>query len=386
MKTKIAILTFVIFLASCTPNADITSVDEATADKVVVTETSTTMLTAVPAETPTIIPTSTEIPYSSLSAAEKLEISNALVEEANSYSGEVSFILESRTSDHKFPVYWNGVSEWKTIDTYSKGGVPEGTLDKAGESLPPVAMAGYENEDGSLVLINPATGQEITFPATVTVPDKGEITVRELMQLSPSQLNNHAVRITAAAATASGNDELRQMQEVMKIKGTAFPGFIIDGGPDLFPIRAALGGKDFPEIKSDILELPTDMVVIPIFSPETDNFMLWVTCQRGHLASVMEFVGQDDEVEVKKIPFGKNSLTSTGNNFAVFMEYEPITEAQAGLPYYRGGHTKVLGLDDSGMGSVSTIKELMEAGSEQAILDILKQQGIIWSIPSVVLY
>jgi hypothetical protein len=68
------------------------------------------------------------------------------------------------------------------------------------------------------------------------------------------------------------------------------------------------------------------------------------------------------------------------------MEYEPITEAQAELPYYRGGHTKVLGLDDSGMGSVSTIKELMEAGSEQEILDILSQQRVIWSIPSAVLY
>ncbi len=328
-------------------------------------------------------PTPAEVDYFDMSPEERLEQSQGFVEQANGYSGEVSFVADQWAQHgYRAPFWWSPrLDQWATTSEFTTGigGVDEAELDKTGESFY-VAAAGWENPDGSLVMIHPETGATINFPATVNFPGLGRISIRDLMNMSPEEINNAAIDSTLVAV-GDPNEDLYKMQEVMRVKGTAFPGFVIETR-NLFPLSSAVG-NDIPERSGSILEDPADMVVMPIFNPETGDFMLWAIVQRGQLASVAEFMSQNGSYRYDFIRFGNNAFGSNGSNFGIFMEYSGDNK---GLAYYRGGGDQTVDGNDQGMGDIDTIIRLMNARTEAEILSILAEQGIIWSVPSAVLY
>jgi hypothetical protein len=353
--------------------------------EVVLSPTNVVTETPVP-PTETMTPTATPA-YHEMTNVEKLARSQAFVEEANAYNGEITFNVFNKSEsspDFDCPVYWSdSLGEWKTTDTCSAGGVSETELDLKGETLPEVAATGWENNDGSLVFIHPQTGEEITYPGTVSVPGVGEVSMRDLMAMGPEELNRIMSEFTAGAILErTGDPELNlyKMQQVMGLRGTSYPGFIVDTYR-LFPSTGAAGGKDFPELQKDALESLTDFVAIPIFSPETSDFMFWFTIQKGRAASVLNFENTDYDMD----RFGLESLGTYGSTFGVFMEYDG--EWQMGS-YRRGGGGQILGLDgdDPGIGNVDLVNQVLNASSEAEILDILDEVGIIFTYPSVVVF
>ncbi|MFZ5437557.1 MAG: hypothetical protein ACOZAK_00680 [Patescibacteria group bacterium] len=336
-------------------------------------------------------PTPAEVDYFDMTPEERLEQSLGFVEQANGYSGEVSFVADDWADRGTTAPFWwaPSLGEWKTTSEFTTGtgGVDENLLDRNGETLPPVAAAGYENNDGSLVLIHPETGAEIVFPATVTVPGIGVISIRDLMNMSLDDLNNLAVN---TSETIIGNPEERiyQMQEVMRVKGTSYPGFAI-GFDNLFPITSA-AGDEIPERKGSITEVRNHVIAVPIFSPETGDFMLWAIIQKGSLASNAEFRTNGDQFSYSTVPFTDGLFGQNGNNFGIFMEYS--SPEQPSLAYARGGFEQVVGPTndpaavDTGMGDIYTIQRLLEARTDEEVLSILAEQGIIWSIPSATVF
>ena len=395
MKWKNRIFILVgIFLVSCAPSAvspvNVTSTIAITAAPVVTeTPTFTPSVTPAPTETPTVIPTPTEIAYFDLSSAERLEQSQRLVEQAEGYDGEVSFTIDRWNETKEEP--WNNASFWWNPTTQQWGvseelttgtaGYPEAEFDKKGNSFC-VAAAGWENTDGSLVLIHPTTGEQITLPGTVDLPELENISVRDIMAMSLDELNEYAVN-TSVAMIDDPESRISQMQAAMIVKGTSFPGFVIDVN-NLFPIPSALGGKELPEMKGDIVEAPTQILAIPIFSPETGDFMLWAIIYRGTFISNLELWTDGDATDFDTVPFTDGVFGNDADNFGIFMEYS--SELQPSLPYYRGGGEPTVSSNDLGMGDIYTIRRLLSAKSEAEILSILQEQGMIWSVPSAIVF
>ena len=314
-----------------------------------------------------------------------LEQSQAFVEEAESYSGEVNFVVERWEEPwNTVPFFWNPTAQqWGTSTEFTTGtaGYPDAELDKNGESFH-VAASGWENPDSSLVLIHPETGVQINLPGTVTLPGRGEVSIREIMAMSPDELNSYAVETTVDIIN-DPSARISEMQAAMIVKGTSFPAFVIEENR-LFPVTGATGGDELPELKVDITEVPTQTLAIPIFSPETGDFMLWAIVQRGTLMSNAEFWTDDGTNNFDTIPFTDGIFGNDTDNFGIFMEYS--SEPQPNLTYGRGGFAKVIGGDDPGMGDIYTIKRLLTATSEEEITSILAEQGIIWSVPSAILF
>jgi hypothetical protein len=396
----ISVLTLLIlFLASCT------TVDAGVTETPVHGDTGPTVTLVAPTPdngtdviAPTIVvppPTETaaptvEVDYFDMSPEERLAESERLAEQANAYDGEISFNITSRTEkapDFDCPVYWNdGLGQWNAVDTCSAGGVPEADLDIYGDTLPELAASGWENNDGSLVFVHPQTGEEITFPGTVTVPGIGEISMRDLMAMGPDELNSIMSEFTAAAILErTGDPELRllKMQETMAVRGTAYPGFVIESSR-LFPLMGAGGGHDFPELGVDAFEQIADLVAMPIFSPETGDFMFWFTVQKGVAASVLHF--EDTDYDFVRFGMDGETIGTNGSSFGIFMEYDGDDQ---GISYSRGGGgSRLIGFDgdDPGMGDVDLINQVLNASSEEEILSLLDDVGITFTYPSVVVF
>lgn len=388
MKGNISILIFItVFLTSCAPSTASPATVTPIIDKPVVTETLTETPSATLTNTPTIIPTLTEIAYFDLSPDARLEKSANYVKQATSYSGPVSFTYTSQERQ-AYQFYWNPTANsWDTLDTLSPGGVPESSLDINGESLLPNAAKGFENPDGSLVLVHPLTGEQLTFPATVPVPGRGEVPIRELMAMNPVDLNNQIIEFTLSAIGDDQEDELWKIQNGMRtsdgyqVRGIAYPAFVI-GNSDFFPTSLAISDRDLPELHIGIDEIHTDLLAVPIFSPETGDFMFWGIFQGGHVASVAEFVDEGNgNTSYDFIRFSSGAFGSNGSGFGIFMEYKDPS-----LTYYRGGFDRVIFGDQPGMGDVSNIQTILNATTEEQILNAFAQDSLIWSVPSAVAY
>lgn len=379
LRTTI-ILVLTILLTACSPTFE---------QSVQSTATTQPTLTPVPTNTqpPTNTPTPTPIPYSALSPNEKLEQSQTLVEAVSQYAGQVTFTYHSTITNLDYPFYWHaGREEWRTLRSLSKGGFPEEELDMTGSTFAPIAIPGYENSDGSLVMIDPFTGAETSFPATVFIPAFGEITLRQLYEMGQDDLGKSLIEMALPAAEQKNEGVVEALRQTIG-RTVIMPGFVIKTrGKDegIFTVPSAINGEDLPETKfTTMYEQRTDNFVIPIFSPETGNFMFFLDLHRGHLASVMEYTWRaDGVVSMDWINWFITNFGKPGNEFGILIEW---TTRPSGNTWEGGGSAELLE-NSTGIGNGAHIQQILNARTEEEIIDQINQFRVFVSIPPRVMY
>lgn len=272
-SSLIAVIFLTAFLAGCTSNTATTSENNIPATSTI------SQTSAAPTFTPTPIPTetltSTEIPYDALSNGEKIERSVTLVEKANNFSGEV--VVPMNLNGKMYNFYWCPIC----MDKYDSGlrgawkTEAQGfELDRTGETLPPIAVAGYETPDG-LVAVDPITGEETFYPNQNIPAFGGVISYKDLLAIPQSEL---ASTITDAALSDSDNPGVNDILVHIDDQSVYLPVLLWGEQTSVFAQGFGNGGgagQDVPEQKYSVIEVATNNGLMPIYSPETGEFMLF---------------------------------------------------------------------------------------------------------------
>lgn len=331
-----------------------------------------------------LAPEVVEVPYFEMSPADRLAESQVLAEQANGYSGEVSGFILPDSGFEDIPFYWHPeLEEWKTLDTLSSGGYPEADLDIEGDTFPQLAIPGYENADGTLVMVDPDTGVETVFEK-VFVPGLGEISMREIFQMGQEEFNNRVREALLSGLSVGEGDEVYDRLNATSWSSFYYPGFAIDQH-NLYATKGAGGGplSDIPERGTMVFEHPTNSFAIPIFSPETGEFMFFLNVQQGNLPSVANFTygdggGSVDYDWARGIEWGQHFGSNGSDEFAVMIEFREtrLSHKEA------GGGEFLLGEEEIGIGNIADIEAILSARTEQEIIDILNDYGVIFSVPT----
>lgn len=375
MKQTNLILLFIVSLSACTSSQSVFS-EGSTPIKILTVESS-----SMPAFTSSPQPTNSPEPsltatidYQSLTAEEKIQLSQSYIEQANSYSGEVR--AELKLSETIYNIYWDSVkNEWR-----SEHNTPIEELDKMGESFPDLTLPGYENPDGTLVLVDPITGKETVFPKPI-LPGKGETSLKDFYNLSQSNLGLYIIDGIVVPALDPTNEEALQTAEAMKQQALFLAGYTYGEQNKFYAgVSSAAGGNnEIPEEKKAFYEVTTNQFMVPVFSPETGDFIFFLNIQQGNPFSTMIFSYDQNGGVVFTTNADKanqNIGGSSQNEFGMIIE-----NRRPDLSHWEGGFEPLL-QGNEGIGSITEIEAILNAKTEEEILNILKKYKIFVSYPS----
>ncbi len=388
---NILIFVLIILLTSCTP----TQTEALPATEAVIQ-------TAVPEFTPTLAPTvtatntpapsSTATPgYHAMSDEEKLAQSQAFVERANTYDGLVEVFpaeiikgLNVVGSPEDYPSYWCptcqgeyklGNGSWRSAHN-----TPDNELDKTGESFPNQTFPGYENEDGTLVMIDPETGVETTF-GKVFIPGFGEITMGELYAMdNQDELGMTLTESLLTDSNISPDDKWDEWTQESPSTSVFLPGFIYEQNHFYASLSGAGSGgpTELPEEGWIYREMPTNSFIIPIFNPETGEFMFWLNVQQGNMVKTLAIEYSESGTSYFDSVSNANPASfgyGGADEFGVLIE-----DRRADISHSRGGARYLL-QGNEGVGDINDIERILNASTEQEVLDIIAEFRIFVSSP-----
>ncbi len=324
------------------------------------------------------------INYFDLSPAERLESSQTLVEQANNFSGEVEIPVELNGQTYNF--FWNPTAFDKYDTGLTGAWKPEGSsdnLDRTGETLPPIVIAGYENEDGSLVVVDPVTGQE-TYYANQNIPSLGGIiSYRDLYNLPQDQLATVVTEDTLKDTEFSSNTVVADNIKALRDQAFYIPVIIYGNQTSVFATGFDNGGgkgQDVPEARYSAIETPTNNALAPIYSPETGDFMFFINIMSGNPLSVYTaFYSPDGSIDSRSV-ISTNNLAFGKDNQD---QFGIIAESSSRISHYLGGGSVFIE-NGSGVGNVDIIRQIMNASSEEEIMNILDSYRLLISYPSLI--
>lgn len=383
MKIKITIFIIsIVLLTSCTPQRAVPAVTESELT------TNEPSVVNVLTETPPALPVATEI---STAIPTPTEV-GSFAERANTYSGPVMAIpseiekgVSGATNYNDYPTYWApnaqgeyrmGVGSWKTSFN-----TPETELDIYGESFPPQTMDGRENANGTLTMINPETGDELTFAGTVFIPGFGEISLKEVYDMqNQNQFGRKLIdALLSGKNNITPNDTWYKIADASPTMSVYMAGFRYGEQNHYYSTLSSSGSSGKPDIpnQSDpslpgwaYREVPTNSFAIPVFSPETGKLMLWINAQQGNMVSTLLIRYSEDGTSFFDTVSNANPAhfgDGGQDEFAILIENRDAWRSHsAGGSYYllQGG---------DGIGDVNDIERIINAKTEQDILDIIRE-------------
>jgi hypothetical protein len=341
--------------------------------------------TMMPTATNTPIPMPTATPeYHEMTNEEKLARSQVYVEAVSQYSDEVFWYING-DSEKLFPWYWSFDQEWKTTEAADLRGLPLSELDIYGETLPEQTIPGFENLDESLVMVK--NGVEIDFPAEIFVPGLGNVSMRDLMTMGQDRLGDEVIDQLQTIFNPEASDfEKIQHDRLQGQREWAnfTPGFYVNAY-DIFPHyianQHANPKRDTGEFGILIGEDPTSEFVVPIFSPETGDFMFFLNIQKSSLPQSLGFeYSPGGEISADSLGYGGETATFQNGEFAILIENKYPESSH--LLY---GSVYVLG-DEPGIGEAPNIETILNARTEQEIIDVLNETRIIFSVAGRIMY
>ncbi|PIR64460.1 MAG: hypothetical protein COU63_04180 [Candidatus Pacebacteria bacterium CG10_big_fil_rev_8_21_14_0_10_36_11] len=321
-------------------------------------------------------------PYAEMTDQERLQYSQALVERANTYDGLVEVFPDVEGGEN-YPTYWSptaageyklGLGSWRSAHN-----TPESELDMYGESFPDLTVPGIENPDGTFALIDPATGNQIVLPR-VNLPGIGEVSLRDLYrgEHGGQNLANYITDLMlqiyqGADIGGQGWTQTDAQRNVARF----FPGWAVGPQNNFFALLQGAGTSsvaELPEAHRIYREMPTNSFYIPVFSPETGDFMFFLNVQQGNLPGTQD---------IRISSSGGATFASRGN----FHENDDLTFAVLSEnqnkfgSYYEAGSAMLLD-DQAGICNVTQIYDVLTASTEQEIFDILGQAKMCISHPA----
>ena len=399
----ILISTSIILITSCAPTqAQTPSPTEQVSETIApffthtsITPIPTKTATNTPAPSPTAIPN-----YHEMSNEEKLAQSQFFVEKASTYDGDVSFIpvLLDGEAHPEYLSYWsptaptqyglNGNGSW-----VSSHNTPDSELDKKGDSFPPIAIQGRENPDESLVMIDPDTGAEVIFDK-MYVPGIGEVTLQELYAMDKSAFGTQLAEALLESSnvddkpdhlwptmlrSAPVNSEYVYISGFKYGKQTNFFADLSGGGSG--------GVNELPKEGYIYYEQPTNLFAMPIPSPETGKIMLWLNILQGNMTTNIT-IQYSENPESNSSDFnapGSRTVNSFGwdgqqDEFGIL-----IANKDSKAAHRTGGAYSILP-GGEGIGGATEIESILNATTEQEILDIISQYRIFISNPPMIAF
>ena len=289
-----------------------------------------------------------------------------------------------------YPSYWSPTAK----GTYGLGfdgswrsahNTPDGELDKTGESFPDQTFSGYENPDGTLVMIDPETGAETTF-GKVFVPGFGETTMRELYAIyNQDELGRKLVDQLLSNSNVFPEDKWYQWTDESPLTSVYVPGFAYKQNNFYSTLTGAGSGgnAELQEAGASYRETLTNSFMIPIFSPETDDFMMWLNIQQGNMVKTLAVVYSetggayfDTVSNANPHSFGYGGI----DEFGILIEDRNPKQSHA-----RGGARYLL-QGNEGIGDINDIERILNASTEQEILDIIGEFKIFVSSPFTIAF
>jgi hypothetical protein len=337
---------------------------------------------------PTFTPTATEVvevSYFDMSPEQRLAESEDFVEAASQYSGEVTWYANG-DSKLLLPWYWSFDQEWKTTESADSLGLPLSKLDIYGETLPEQTIPGWENPDGSLVMVR--DGVETTFPAEIFVPGLGNVSMRDLMTMGQDRLSDEVIdqlqtifNPEASDAEKIQYDRLNGQREWANF----IPGFYVNSY-DIFPLYLPNSSSPTRDVEGyngiKVGERPTSEFVVPIFSPETGDFMFFLNIQKASLSQSLGFeYSSSGAISADTLSTGGETAAFQNGEFAILIENKDPEST-----HLSGGDTRVIGDGDPGIGEAPSIETILNARTEQEIIDALNETRIIFSIAGRIYY
>lgn len=323
--------------------------------------------------------------YFDLSPAERTKQSQALVEQANNFSGEVGIPIELNGKKYNF--FWSPTAVDKYENDFVGGWKLEGSafeLDRTGETLPQMVIPGYENEDGSLVVVDPVTGQETVY-ANQNIPALGGvISYRDLFNLPQSQLAKIVTEAALSDPDFGDNPGVVDNITALQSQSLYLP-VMLWGEQNSVYASGSTGlsgsGIDVPEAGFDANNNPTNNALMPIYSPETGDFMFFINIMAGTPRSQYNVFyspdGKTDSVSVSiqsRDCFGVNGLDKFGI----------ITQSRFPQVAHNLGGENVFIENGSGVGDINIVEQIMNASSEEEIMNILDAYRLLVAYPSIV--
>lgn len=366
----------VIFLAGCTSGTTpITEIN------ILITVTSPPFSTKT-VLAPTQIESFTPAPYVeyfSLSNEQKLELSKSLVEQANNFSGEVKVPVELDGQTYYY--YWNENAVDKYETDFTGAWKLEG--DKTGETLPQMLIGGYENPDGSLTVVDPVTGQETVY-ANPNIPALGGvISYRDLYNLPQNKLATMVTQDALKDQDFSGNSGIVDNINALRDQAFYLP-VILHGNQTAVYANGSSGGSgnqmDIPEHKHSARGIETNNALVPIYSPETGEFMFFINIMSGNPVSVYSvFYDTDGNIDSRSVvhtneqAFGHNGQDQFGI----------IALTNSRISHYLGGGDVFIE-NSSATGEIDVIEAILTANSESEIFRILNIYRLLVAYPSII--
>lgn len=366
----------IIFLAGCT-----SSITPTTEVNILITVTLPTLPTkTVPAltEIASLTP-AYDVDYFGLSNEQKIELSQKLVEQANNFRGEVGIPVELDGQTYYY--YWdeNAVDKYET--NFIGAWKLEGSI--TGENLPPMLITGYENPDGSLTVIDPISGQEIVY-ANPNIPALGGvISYRDLFNLPQNKLATMVTQDALKDQDFSGNSGIVDNINALRDQAFYLP-VILHGNQTAVYANGASGGSgnqmDIPEHKHSALGIETNNALVPIYSPETGEFMFFINIMSGNPVSVYSvFYDTDGNIDSRSVvhrneqAFGHNGQDQFGI----------IAQTNSRISHYLGGGDVFIE-NSPAAGEIDVIEEILTANSESEVFKILNKYRLLVAYPSIV--
>jgi hypothetical protein len=370
-------------ISSTTPTAE-------TSILIAPTITQTSIPLSVPKSTPapTQITNPTPKPltveYFDLSPLERLELSQNLVAEADNFSGEVFIPIEFNGTTYNY--FWSSTA----IDRYETDFIGawklEGSnfeLDRTGEGLPPMLIGGYENPDGSLTVIDPVSGQETVY-ANPNIPALGgAISYRELFNLPQNRLSTMVTQDALKDQDFSGNSGIVDNINALRDQAFYLP-VILYGSQTAVYANGASGGSgnkmDIPEHKHSAVGIETNNALVPVYSPETGDFMFFINIMSGNPVSVYSvFYDANGNIDSRSVVH-TNEL-SFGNNGQD--QFGIIAQTNSRISHYLGGGDVFIE-NSPVVGEIDVIEAILKAQSEKEIFQTLNQYRLLVTYPSIV--
>lgn len=211
----------------------------------------------------------------------KAELAIAFAEYLNSITADEAYVPMHFDQVGDIKVGWDPVTkQW-----HSSHNTPEGSLDFTGDSLPELVVPGYTNAEGQEVIIDPATGAERVIPK-INMPGLGEVSITELYAMGPTKLRDYAVDLMLGADGLPDGQWYRDYVQKAQTNRFALPVILNKGvsqNDEIYTILAFGNGPkiDVPEAKKHFFDMPTNEVLMPIFTPHTESVIGWLTIQQG---------------------------------------------------------------------------------------------------------
>ncbi len=328
-----------------------------------------------------------EADYFSLSNEQKIELSRQFVEGANGFSGEIGIPVKG--SDGKtYYFYWDPtavdkdetpfVGAWRTENQSTN-------LDKTGETLPSLVIPGYENADGSLVVVNPITGQQTVY-ANPNIPAfGGTISYRELFNLPQSSIADTITDISLGADGISGDQNKTRIITELRKQSLYIPVLLYGPQNSVYAEGFVTGGgyqHDLPEAQFTAIQVPTNEALVPIFSPESGNFMFFVNLMSGNALSFIRVEYDESGSVSAKFVYNNKGQDSFGINGEDRFGF--IVQSIHPQVAHNLGGGEVFNENSPSIGDINLLEAILNAKSEQEIMDILESVGMIVAYPSVV--